>query len=261
MSYILPCCFRYFIHRRKSDNCAAAFFISEPRLPNEDYMSHYSSSIPVAIESAILFGLNNDLGTVQGQTNSSCSSADCYWSAYKSLAICSECNGIPFSSMAPIQGNVTNLLQAYLGLYEPGHMSGYVTRGTVASGWRLPNGQFFANMEQNLTALGRYTTSDLKKEILEMTAKSTGDPKKTLTPQHRENLLWAVSVMHFKDTMESRANWPGSSIVAKECGRYWCVNQYQSSVAKNTYSESKRSIRAEGPHKMGSRWQMARREP
>lgn len=142
--------------------------------------------------------------------------------------------------MAPIDGNGTKLLQTYQGLYNTvdGEMS--------ASGCRLPSGQFFANIEQRLLSFGTDAMQMLDMNTLEMSAKSTGSPNSTMTLQRRENLLWVVSIMHFNNTsgFELQADWPGAPVIVQECGLYWCVNQYWSSVANNTHSESVEEVPA-----------------
>ncbi|KAK8867737.1 carboxylic ester hydrolase [Apiospora arundinis] len=206
---------------------------SRHQLPNGSHYAQYSSSITVAMESAILYGLDKNLTEVQRQTKYRCPSADCRWPPYKSLAVCSECNTIPSSSMKPIDGNVNRLMQTYQNISDP------TKDAKRASGWQFSNGQFFANMEERVLAIATtMTRNDMK--VLEMTAKSTGNPNKTLTLQHRENLLWAVSIAHFNNTLglDDSVTWPGAAVLAQECGLYWCVNQYRSSVVNNTYSES-----------------------
>ncbi|KAK7926935.1 hypothetical protein PG985_003933 [Apiospora marii] len=208
--------------------------------PNGSHGVIYSTTIPVAMESAIMYGLDKNLTTVGRQTGYRCPSSDCRWPPYKSLAVCSECNTIPTSSMAPIEGNVTQLLQTYQGLYETG------TGEKRASGWHLPNGQFLANMEEHLLTFGPNAMKTLDMNVMEMTARSTGNPNNTITLRHRDNLLWAVSIMHLNNTkgLEMQVDWPGAPVLAQECGLYWCVNEYQSSVANNTYRESVEELAA-----------------
>ncbi|KAK7955992.1 uncharacterized protein PG986_005214 [Apiospora aurea] len=81
---------------------------------------------------------------------------------------------------------------------------------------------------------------------IEMSAKSTGNSNKTLTLRHRDNLLWAVSLVHFNNTAgyERQVMRPDAPVVAQEFGLYWRVNQYRSSVTNNTYSESVEEVPA-----------------
>ncbi|KAK8127374.1 hypothetical protein PG984_008482 [Apiospora sp. TS-2023a] len=204
------------------------------------YWVKWSTTIPVAMESAIMYGLDKNLTTVRRQTGYRCPSADCRWPPYKSLAVCSECNTIPSSNLKPIEGNVTKLLQTYRGYYDSN------VRGKRASGWHLPNGQFLANMEEHELSFGPDAMNYYDVDVLEMTAKSTGNPNNTITLQHRDNLLWAVSIMHLNNTKGDvlQVTWPGAPVLAHECGLYWCVNQYRSSMANNTYSESVEEVPA-----------------
>jgi hypothetical protein len=207
---------------------------SYAKQPDGSYIFTFDTTLDVGMQSAIYYGINNNLTNIQRQTVFSCPTPKCEWLPYNSLSVCTECNDVPDSNLVRVVGNSTELLSAYYGVYD-----GFTGRKD-STAFQLPNGQFIVNLDGRVSySSTEAQTTDADVQTFVMSAKGTGNPSKTLTLQHRENLIWALSVLNL-DQGENHTImgiWPNIPLVAKECGVYWCVNQYDSKVENDTLSE------------------------
>jgi hypothetical protein len=196
------------------------------------YTYFFDTTLGVGMQSAIYYGMGKNKTDIQRQTGYSCPGSTCEFSMYKSLGVCSECNDVPTSSIVRVDGDANGLLEAYVGGWDVN------IRKQNATAFQLPNGQFIVN-PNGMIDYGKYSASTtvLNVDPLMMTAKATANRNKTLTLQHRQNLIWAVSIFYIELGTNGTGIWPNIPMTAKECGVYWCVNQYDSRIEKNTLSE------------------------
>lgn len=194
----------------------------------------YETSTPPYMQAAVLDGLSRSMSQLQAQTLYSCPTADCLWPVFNSLAVCSRCSNTT-SQITRIPGNSIDLYRAFAAQYGVGGML-----GDNATAFRLPTGQFIANMDGYMED----TTGPNGAPPCLMSASGTGIPSKTLSLQESNTLIWSTNILaiaplhdQFNITTTVEGKWPDMPLISNECGLYWCVNQYESAVSNNTLSE------------------------
>jgi hypothetical protein len=195
----------------------------------------WETSTPPNMQAAVHDGLSRLMSQLQAQTPYSCPTADCRWPVLNSLAVCSRCSNTT-SQITRIPGNSIDLYMAFAAQY-----GGQGMLGNKATAFRLPTGQFIANMDGYME---EKTGSDGAPPCL-MSASGTGIPSKTLSLQESNTLIWSTNVLAIAPPHNDELNmttpvggeWPDMPLISNECGLYWCVNQYESAVSNNTLSE------------------------
>ncbi|TPX12323.1 uncharacterized protein E0L32_006970 [Thyridium curvatum] len=195
----------------------------------------WEASTPTYVQAAVLDGLSRPMSQLQAQTPYLCPTADCRWPAFNSLAVCSRCSNTT-SEITRIPGNSIDLYTAFAAQY-----GGRDMLGDNATAFRLPTGQFIANMDSYME---KSTGSNGAPPFL-MSASGTGVPSRTLSLQESKSLIWSINILAIAPRHDDLSNktkpvggkWPEMGLVSGECGLYWCVNQYESVLRNNTLSE------------------------
>src|SRR5437016_731165 len=91
------------------------------------------------MQSAILYGLSQRINSVTQQLPFNCSSGDCKWDLFESLAVCSVCNNVT-SKMSKCSG-IGGIL-SYYALSNPNTDA----IGSANTCYSLPNGLFIDNL-------------------------------------------------------------------------------------------------------------------
>ncbi|KAL8916282.1 MAG: hypothetical protein Q9172_006372 [Xanthocarpia lactea] len=173
-----------------------------------------------AMKSAMLYGVSQPDYRVTQQTNRSCPSANCTWTPYQSLAVCSACNDLTdrlergFSDKgAP--------LDIFL---DPTSSGAYALENTKPNTeYRLPNGLVLDNMED-------------QKSTTYMTGYGTSNSSESLSFSSKDTFLWSMTMIKLL-RMDAFSDWPVST-VAGECALWYCVNEYKSAVASGNLEET-----------------------
>jgi hypothetical protein len=182
-----------------------------------------------SMQSAILYGVIQPYATVVQQTSFACASGNCTWSPFDSLAICSVCNDLTdqlTSYSAP------NFL--YISLATILNVVGSVT--TNSTTFRLPNGLFINNYDGMAYNAKPNDTSENYGSVY-MTTFGTGNVSKTNTLENNDSLIWAMSVLRLLAPSNASIVWPNIPIEAIECGLFYCVKQYESTVQNGILHE------------------------
>lgn len=152
------------------------------------------------MKSAVFYGLSQPDSLISQQTQRSCSSGNCTWDTFTSLAVCSGCNDLTnkIENVNPDEYP----LAAYLGL------SNALTVEQAVTQYRLPNG---------LSGDGS----------IQMTAYGTSNETESVSFTSHDTLIWSMTMMNFTVKEEPTAS---VSVSAIECGLWYCVNSYKSAV-------------------------------
>ena len=188
------------------------------------------------MEAAIIQGLSRDQITVKNQFEVQCSSSNCTWDIFSSLGICGGCT------------NVTSVLKKKL---EHDASPQWLDFSLTTNGdseiakdltnYSLPDGNAIWNMDWTQD---EYVTA--------MMARTNFIPSNTLSFTNNDLLLVSISIINSTFVLEvngSLSQWPGSDVRATECGLYFCVKQYKSSVTNGVLNEevtAQPSLRAPG---------------
>ncbi|XXH01984.1 hypothetical protein Hte_008348 [Hypoxylon texense] len=170
-----------------------------------------------AMQSAILYGLSQPISTVVQQSQYTCPSSNCSWEAFDSLAVCSACNN---------QASQVERLQDGGGLSFSLQQDNSAARALAnMTAFRLPNGLIIDNTNDwNYTSASGFGS-------VYMTTFGTPNPSDTNSFRDVDSLIWSTSIFKaHPNTSNASAVWPDFPLEATECGIYYCVNSYKSSV-------------------------------
>jgi hypothetical protein len=211
------------------------------QLTNGTHVSTYQTSTPPYMQAAVLAGLTTAMNKLQAQVPYTCPTAECRWPVYNSLAVCTRCSNTT-SQITRIPGNSIDLYRAFASQY-----GGHDILGENATVFRLPTGQFIANMDGFMET--RTGPNGAPNSV--MSASGTGIPGKTLSLQDIDTLIWSTNILainpprnKLNQTTPIGGKWPDMPLISYECGLYWCVNQYESVVRNNTLSEHVTELQA-----------------
>lgn len=190
---------------------------------NDPDSSYSSLNADFAMQSAILYGLSQPISNVVQQSQYTCPSSNCSWEAFDSLAVCGACNNQA--------SHVERLHSDELG---------EARRFNDVTTFQLPNGLTIDNLD-NLN----YTIA-LGLESVWMTTFGTSNPNDTNSFGDSDSLIWSMSIFKIHpNASNASAVWPDFAVEATECGIYYCVNSYKSSVQNAVlYEETTRRTSA-----------------
>lgn len=161
------------------------------------------------MKSAVFYGLSQPDSLISQQTQRSCPSGNCTWDTFTSLAVCSGCNDLS-NQIEKKDLGMTSPLTVSLDTTNPGAFVRQVTE------YRLPNG----------------LTGD--SSIL-MTAYGTGNEAESVSFTSHDTLIWSMTMMNFTVKEKPTASFNVSAI---ECGLWYCVNSYNSTVKNGDLAET-----------------------
>ncbi len=99
------------------------------------------------MQSAVLYGISEPLTTVRQQLQFSCSTGNCTWDSYDSLAVCSTCTDISHQLQRKASNEQSSQAATLSTSLEGGVIRSNVTR------FELPNGAYLDNGDGNMTML------------------------------------------------------------------------------------------------------------
>lgn len=169
------------------------------------------------MQSAILYGLAQSGDNVAQETKASCSSGNCTWDMFDSLAVCSSCKDV--TELVETNKNEGLLLKDDL-------IRDGAAESKEFTEFSLPNGLLIND-------------EDGESSIVYMTANGTAEPERSLTYKDLNTLIWAQSTLRVKDP---KARFPDSGVEATECALYYCVKRYSAVMESGKIEEQAREI-------------------
>ncbi|KAK5322268.1 hypothetical protein LTR70_003769 [Exophiala xenobiotica] len=187
--------------------------------------TYVAVSLDFSMQSALLYGLvATKLQTLQ-QAPFQCSSTDCEWKSYDSLAVCSACHDVR-DEIAAWDVDASLGLHT-LNYYWPDFDT--VSDNFTGKIYTLPN---------NLAIWNKEGFSD---QVL-MTTTSTSKWSETLRFKENNTLIFALSMLRLPASGVMQPtdllSWP----TASECGIYFCTKSFRSSVVNATFMEEASEI-------------------
>lgn len=177
------------------------------------------STADFSMQSALLYGLTESLDAVTQQITFHCPTGNCKLEKFQSLAVCSVCNDVS-SHVRKGRPQVTNPIFENLEQDNPGEFADNVTNAT------LPSGLFINEVDG-------WKFNDPQSTL--MTTFSTGTPNETMTFKGKDALFWAMSIMKVSGNSSNASEvWPDLPVQATECGLWYCVNEYQTTITNGT---------------------------
>lgn len=178
------------------------------------------------MQSSILFGLSTNASAITQQVPTECSSGNCKWTEYLSLAMCSSCVDIT-DKISTFRNRSWPMLESW-----PNDNS--IAELDIMTTHFLPNGQTIGNLD-----IWDY---DIDEGPLEMTIKNTARPSESLTFKSTVNLIQAVSILRANFSGNLFQNWTSVPVSASECALYFCVNAYHSEIKNGTLVEQWKEV-------------------
>ena len=179
----------------------------------------------LGMRAAVFNGLFQSDSWISQQTQRSCPSGNCTWDTFTSLAICSGCNDLTD------QIERINVTVEFRGPYEKPIV------GTVPMFWHLPNGLLLSSSSlmtawgtSNITQTISFTSFDTL--IWSMTIMNRTEKDETTSS---DTLTAMMNLVNFTRRAEPTAS--HHNVSAIECGLWYCVNSYQSTVRNGILSE------------------------
>lgn len=160
------------------------------------------------MKSAVFYGLSQPDSLISQQTQFFCPSGNCTWDTFTSLAVCSGCTDLT-NQITKKDLDMANPLTVMLDPTNSPLMTGPVTE------YRLPNGL-------------RGDPSVL------MTAYGTGNESESVSFNSHDTLIWSMTMMNFTSKYKPTYSVKVSAI---ECGLWYCVNGYESTVKDGILTE------------------------
>ncbi|KAJ3543166.1 hypothetical protein NM208_g3720 [Fusarium decemcellulare] len=182
---------------------------------------------------------------VRQQVAYDCSSNNCEFEPFDSLAVCSRCEDITSSLKRRVRRNQTQA-EELIELESGGPRMWNNTE------YYLPNGLNLNNADGDLKDPKLYA---LSRRRVYMTMFGTGYPNRTVAMNHIDTLIWAQSVIKVDDKLEDwwRVDWPGPKVSAQECALYYCVRRYTTAIRNRTLQE--KSITLESHKRLSDSWE------
>lgn len=151
--------------------------------------------------SAVFFGLTQPDTPVARQTKYQCPSGDCTWDTYQSLAVCSGCT------------DLTDRLNR-------------ISRSDPESNrnetvYELPNSLVLRNW-------------DIAPSFVLTAGFGTGNASQSVAFGAKDTLIWSMTLIRVVDP---GVLWPNSPVTAAECGLWYCVKNYSSTVKDSNLIE------------------------
>lgn len=155
---------------------------------------------------AVISGLAQPYTQVAQQTKYNCPSGDCTWDNFQSLTVCSACTELTDRLSRKLVPHRTTCFGEFHNL-------------TVYS---LPNGVRLTNVWRDRLPVGL------------MTGFGTSNESQSISFGSKNTLIWSMTMIRISDP---NALWQDVSVTATECGLWYCVKNYDSTVKNGNLIE------------------------
>ncbi|RSL59038.1 hypothetical protein CEP54_007524 [Fusarium duplospermum] len=173
-----------------------------------------------------------------------CSTADCKYDSFESLAVCSRCDDITASLKKRVVRRKTLQIAELIKDQESPNGINECTE------YHLPNGLYLSNLDDDPDIYTAY-------QPLFMVMFGTGDRNKTMAMTKVNTLIWAQSFISVdKGSVHNGGlfGWPEPKVAAQECALYYCIKEYEAAVKNGTLKENSTTL---GDHKrIKDSWQL-----
>ena len=183
--------------------------------------NNYSETVTdadFALKSAVYYGISQIDTLVSQQTSRSCPGGNCTWNTFQSLAICSACADLTDDVEKVSIGEGVSMGIEFDNRNSP-TATGNLTEYRLSNGLRLNNFDDSGELPEWTTLL--------------MTGFGTSHASQSMSFSDRDTLIWSMAIMKVENDMTRS----GQPITATECGLWYCVNEYNSSVQNGILSE------------------------
>jgi hypothetical protein len=177
------------------------------------------------ISSAVFRGFYNSSTTSNQSTAFTCSTGNCTWPIFTSMAFCSSCNDVSAQITKKSGIGWENATDQYV----PKNMkfkADYTSYDLSYSHIKSLNGPRFKDSNNE----GFFNTL--------LTANSTSDFRDTISFQKLNTLLISFTIMRAGPSfLSNESSWEDSTPIAMECALYLCANAYNASVERSRLTE------------------------
>ncbi|KAK1458039.1 hypothetical protein CMEL01_15386 [Colletotrichum melonis] len=244
----------------KAERLDAGVFAAFDRWTPKDYkmpepwgnftMTSMRSENDFGAMAAVLGGFSELSSTESTKPDFECSTGNCTWDPFASLAVCNTCKDIS-SAMEKSNGRATindELITLPDRLEFPDKKLRTYTR------LEIPTLDLSISNFNGIKADGNEI--DIGFGNAEVTARSNYNPGRTLSFGHLESMIFSVAVMSAsQDYRKRKQAWEDTDITATECALHFCTNVYQSVVEQNVLKEKVLSSRStRNPDSFLSNW-------
>lgn len=195
----------------------------------------YVTLRPVNVEydfgalSAIWEGFS-DLSTAENQKPTFiCSTRNCTWPPYASLAVCSACEDIS-SHVTSFSGNarLDNEVIFSTNYGDQKNMTEY-------TGYQIQSQNL--NITEPNDLISKWSPAETARKA-ELAAQSTCNPGKTVSFSNLKTLIISFSTLKVSQLyLKNSQKWENSTVKAEECALYFCTNIYRSAVEEGVLRE------------------------
>lgn len=172
-----------------------------------------------------------------------CTTADCEFDSFNSLAVCSQCEDLS----ASLKRRVVRRKRLLVAELVEDQKSPNETKECTE--YFLPNGLYLSNINGDDDIYSPY-------QLLRMVMFGTGDSNRTLAMKKVNTLIWAQSLIYV-DAASMKTGffeWPKPKVHAQECALYYCVKRYSAAVKNGTLVEN--STVLEDHRRIQDSWQI-----
>lgn len=181
--------------------------------------------------SAVWEGFSNLSTTDKQKPAFTCSTGNCTWPPYASLAVCSACNDVS-SHVASFNGRAQASNRTIFSTYY-GDQSDTIDYTTYEI-----KGQDL-NMTEPNGFISEYLLGPYENRKVELVAQSTCNPSKTVSFRHLKTLIISFSMLRISPSyLNNSQKWENATITAEECALYFCTNIYRSAVEQGVLRET-----------------------
>ncbi|KAF3803539.1 hypothetical protein GCG54_00004710 [Colletotrichum gloeosporioides] len=183
--------------------------------------------------SAICEGFSNLSTTDNHKPAFTCSTVNCTWPVYASLAVCRGCDDVSshitrFSGNAPLD-NDTIFSTSYGFSGRSSGLASYTGYEIKSQNLEMtkPNGLISEWLPYGETRRA------------ELATQSTCNPGKTVSFHHLKTLIISFSMLKVSPSyLNNSQRWESTAVTAKECALYFCTNIYRSVVEQTVLKEA-----------------------
>ena len=195
----------------------------------------------IDMDAAITQALDSGNNTSVPQPTYNCSTSNCTWPPFTSLAVCSRCTDISSHIQTTFIQNTTFIDNTHTAFHSPSLRHSLLinpSQGSLPS--EFVNGDFLNQFPYPIleNPIGmRLDFSNYSSRIL--STHTTAEPNNTFTFSNSSNLLFSIQTLYSTMSyIENKNDWNSTQVDATECAVYLCTNTYTSAVVNGTLVES-----------------------
>ncbi|KAI0861110.1 hypothetical protein F4860DRAFT_524493 [Xylaria cubensis] len=218
-------------HIGRSEVLNVGFYFGDSTAPKVHVLLPQNETIPLepyryqpdlGMVSATYNGFYNS-STMESQTASfTCSTANCTWTPFTTLAMCSACE------------DITSSLKRY-------KIAG-INLGTIKGPERYTNWTVHALPEVNITNMSDVDLFDVRIEEdalpAVMTATRLTNHQRTISFQNLSSMITTIQILKADDVKAGKPlKWDDIAVTATECALYFCAKAHRSSIKQGKLDE------------------------